>query len=233
MNPEHRRAEKCFQSWESPSSDCSRRKAARLLKDLPSTKLRFNSFFNVIAGTVMVIRCGERKIVPLSEPLLIPDEAFICRSPCPEEHFYNTAENPGCLSISTYSSNCSGSNFSAPWARMTAADSEKDLPVLALIAWIWSTTLSGMKISIPFGNLEGSNLNLSISLAWSDIRSNPSSFHPFAGENLIHQWWAFQGGGDSAMLLLETLLNSAVLVEFQCIDSQAPCSHWRVRPWIQ
>jgi hypothetical protein len=38
------------------------------------------------------------------------------------------------MSISTYDSNPSGLNFSAPWARMTAADSEKDLPDLALIA---------------------------------------------------------------------------------------------------
>ena len=130
----HKRAEKCLQSWESPSSVCSRRKAARLLNDLPSTRLRFNNFFNVMAGTVIVIRWGEVKRLLVPVPLLIPDEAFICRSPCPEEHFHSNAENPKCMSISTYESNPSGSNFSAPWARMTAADSEKDLPVLALIA---------------------------------------------------------------------------------------------------
>ena len=34
-----------------------------------------------MADTVTVIRLGERKQVPLPESLLIPDEAFICRSP--------------------------------------------------------------------------------------------------------------------------------------------------------
>jgi hypothetical protein len=34
-----------------------------------------------MADTVTVIRLGESKPVPLPESLLIPDEAFICRSP--------------------------------------------------------------------------------------------------------------------------------------------------------
>ena len=80
----HRRAEKCLQSWESPSSVCSRRKAARLLNGLPSTRLRFNKFFNVIAGTVIVTRCGERNLFSLPVSLLISDEAFICNSPIPK-----------------------------------------------------------------------------------------------------------------------------------------------------
>jgi hypothetical protein len=48
-----------------------------LLNDLPSTRLRFNNFFNVMAGTVIVIRWGEVKRLLVPVPLLIPEEAFM------------------------------------------------------------------------------------------------------------------------------------------------------------
>ena len=75
-----------YQFWASPSSDCSRRKAARLLRDLPSTWLRFNSFFNVIEGTVMVIRWGELHVFSLPMSLLIPDEVFMALT-LPVKHY--------------------------------------------------------------------------------------------------------------------------------------------------
>jgi hypothetical protein len=60
----------------------------------------------------------------------------------------------------------------------------EDLPLLALIARICSTTISEAKTSIPSGNLDESNLNLLESLVQSNIMHTPGRIETFTAGNL-------------------------------------------------
>jgi hypothetical protein len=69
---------------------------------------------NVIAGTVIVIRWGERNVFSPSVSLLSPDEAVMRLSP--KEHFHITPENQKAISIYAYQPGYSESKISAPCA---------------------------------------------------------------------------------------------------------------------
>ena len=105
------------------------------------------------------MRWGEQKAFPLSVPLFIPDEAFM-RLTLPEDHLLQYSRKTvrqEVISISTYSSNCSGAKTSAPWTTMAAAISLMDRPVLSLMRCRYSRTSSGTSKSMRLGKSFGSS----------------------------------------------------------------------------